>query len=211
MFFNYDSFEIVTIALVISGIMIYSFYSSSFSFTAQNNNESLVLTNSSLNSISNLDSNIQSDNIPFLVNVQAKVDTAHIQVDVKVKVEKKIDNLNSNQSIDHHDSESSLANVKIGINSILKNLVGPDDSGTNITEVISEANLQKTVEPQITASNSINKINDTSNQIDLAELMSDPTVFCYFDIVDNNIYFYTDSHCYSVIRDVIIEVLSSVN
>lgn len=130
MFFNYDSLEIVTIAFVVSGIIIYSFYSSNFA--AQNNNESLVNTNSSLNSISKLDSNIQLDNIPYLVNVEAKVQTAHIKLDVKVRVENKIGNNYSNQSLDLQNLENSLTNNKIGINSKIKNLVELNDETFDI-------------------------------------------------------------------------------
>ena len=63
MFLNYDLFEIVAIGFVVSGIFIYH-----FSTTATLNNESLVNTNSSLDSINELPSNLQY--------VEASVQTA---------------------------------------------------------------------------------------------------------------------------------------
>jgi|SRR6267378_113923 len=85
MFFNYDSFEIVTIAFIVSGLLIckYSFYNSSS--IAPVNNESLVNTNTSLNSISKLNSNIQLDNLPNQGYEEASVQTVDIQVDACIQ------------------------------------------------------------------------------------------------------------------------------
>jgi hypothetical protein len=85
MFFNYDLFEIVAIAFVVSGIFTYTFYNSSGTV----NNESLVNTNSmspaSLDSISKLDSNIQLDNLPNLDYVEVGVQTTNIQVEASIQ------------------------------------------------------------------------------------------------------------------------------
>lgn len=70
MFFNYDLFEIVAIAFVVSGILTFSFYNSSGTI----NNESLINTNSTV-SLSNLDSNVQLDNLPSQGYVNAAVQT----------------------------------------------------------------------------------------------------------------------------------------
>ena len=61
--------------------------------------------------------------------------------------------LDSIQEVSLHDSESYLTNIRFGTESTLKNLVGPDDSASNISEVISESNLQKVEKPQTTANN----------------------------------------------------------
>jgi hypothetical protein len=87
MFFNYDSFEIVAIAFVVSGIFIYnySFYNSSAAGPSspaagggvQLKNESLVNTNSNLDSLSDLpvlDSHLNLQYVEASVQVQA-VDT----------------------------------------------------------------------------------------------------------------------------------------
>jgi hypothetical protein len=81
MFFNYVSFEIDAIAFVISGIFIHYFYNSKSALP----NDSLVNTNSSINSISKLDSNIQLDNLPNHSYVDASVQTVNIQVEAGVQ------------------------------------------------------------------------------------------------------------------------------
>jgi hypothetical protein len=80
MFFNYDSFEIVAIAFIVTGILIQSLYISS----PTPNNESLVNTNSSLDTIG-----LQATNLPesHLQLIDASVQTdANIQVEASVQV-----------------------------------------------------------------------------------------------------------------------------
>jgi hypothetical protein len=105
------------------------------------------------------------------------------------KVTKRRNNLNSVQSVDHHDSESPLTILRFETDSPLQILIGPDDSVSNISEVISESSLDKLVHPNDSASNNLNRIYDTSNPTDLADLMNDPTIFNYLDISEN-IYFF---------------------
>jgi len=58
------------------------------------------------------------------------------------KVDKWRNNIDSNQSVDLHDSESSLTTLKFGTDSDLQNLLvcsaHPNDSASNVSEVISE-------------------------------------------------------------------------
>jgi hypothetical protein len=58
------------------------------------------------------------------------------------KVTKWRNNLDSTQSVDLNDSESSLTTLKFGSDTELQNLVDPNDSVSNISEVISESSLQ---------------------------------------------------------------------
>jgi hypothetical protein len=58
------------------------------------------------------------------------------------KVEKWKNKIGSNQSVDLNDSESSLTTLKFGSDTELQNLVDPNDSVSNISEVISESSLQ---------------------------------------------------------------------
>lgn len=78
MFFNYDLFEIVAVAFVVSGLLTFSIYNSS-----PINNDSLVNNNLSLNSISNLNSNIQLDNLPNQSYVEAGVQASNIDAGVQ--------------------------------------------------------------------------------------------------------------------------------
>ena len=59
------------------------------------------------------------------------------------KVAKWRNNLDSIQSVNHQDSESPLTNIGFGSpnNSTLDNLVDPNDSASNISEVVSESAL----------------------------------------------------------------------
>lgn len=75
MLFNYDLFEIVAVGFVISGILIFTMYKSSPII----NNESLVNTNSSLNTISN----VQLENLPNHNYVEAGVQASNIDVSVQ--------------------------------------------------------------------------------------------------------------------------------
>lgn len=58
------------------------------------------------------------------------------------KVEKWRTKLDSNQTIDLHDSENNLTTIKLETDSTLQQLVGPNDSASQISEVVSESNLQ---------------------------------------------------------------------
>lgn len=173
MFFNYDSFEVVAIAFVVSGILIYSLYYSSAAGT-HINNESLINTSSLSESIPDSISVIGPNNLQY---IEANIQTADTNVETKIKA-----------TITYVNTEMQTSD-----------------------RLWYESKLQNTVEPQTTASNEINRIYDTSNPTDLADLINDPTVYNYYDIVDNNYYFYTDSHVYSVIRSLIIEILGSIN
>lgn len=90
------------------------------------------------------------------------------------KVTKWRNNLDSIQSVNLHDSESPLDSTSALTNSSLQQLVNPDDSASQITEIVSESNLQ-------TGSNIVYDITDKTvyNQI-----MENPAVYEYFDIVD---------------------------
>lgn len=83
MFFNYDSFELFAVAFVVSGIFICSFYNSSTAGPI--NNESLINTNSSLDSLSKLDSNIH--NLPTHSYVDASVQTVNTNVEAGVQAD----------------------------------------------------------------------------------------------------------------------------
>jgi hypothetical protein len=65
MFFNYDSFEIVAIAFIVSGIFIKSFYNSS----ATPNNESLINTLSMPSGPSDLSNNLANTSASQLIDV----------------------------------------------------------------------------------------------------------------------------------------------
>jgi hypothetical protein len=276
MFFNYDLFEIVAVAFVVSGLLTFSIYNSS-----PINNESLVNTNSSLNSISNLTSNIQLDNLPNQSYVEAGVQASNLDVgvqsathvntgvqtsarmwlesirnwiteilgtptnpqyvDVGVQTNapslwgsvkqwflevcsirsselssmgyKKVDNwrnnLDSIQSVDHHDSESPITNMAFGSpnNSTLDKLVDPDESASQVTEVVSEANLQNV--------ETANRFYDMNNPADVLDLMNDPTVVFSVNPAtlpgDDIITFYTADSANEILRSTLETLLTSVN
>jgi hypothetical protein len=218
MFFNYDSYGIVAIAFIVTGILIQSLYKSNAL-----PNDSLVNTNSSLDSISKLDSNIQLDQLPNHSFVDASIQTANIQVEASIqtantyvntgmqtssrmwlesirnwiteilgsgtsnpnpqatgqyvdigvqtnatsmwdtvkqwfldvcsvrgselssmghnKVAKWRNKLDDIQEVSLQDSESPLTTFRFGTDSPLQNLVDPNDSASNISEVVSESSL----------------------------------------------------------------------
>jgi hypothetical protein len=115
------------------------------------------------------------------------------------KVTKWRNNLDSIQSVDHHDSESPLTILRFETDSPLQQLVGPNDSASNISEVVSESNLQK-VE---STSNVNSRIYDMNDPEVLADLMNDPTVFPYLDTADKNYYFHVLDNIYVVYLSVI--------
>ena len=284
MFFNYDSFEIVAIAFVVSGVLTYFFYNSSASI----NNESLINTNSSLNSISRIDSNIQLDNLPNHSYVEASIQTENIQVEAGVqaantyvntgmqtsarmwlesvrnwineiltggspatsshsgpgyvdvgvqtnatslwatvkqwflevcsvrsselssmgqnKVEKWRNNLNSDQSVDLHNSDSPLTTLKFGSDSELQNLVDPNDSASQISEVVfnSATNINSSI-----------RVYDMNNRADVLDLMNDPTVVFSVNPAtlpgDDLINFYTADSANEILRSTLETLLNSVN
>lgn len=249
MFFNYDSFEIGVVVFVVAGILTYSISKSSPII----NNDSLVNTKSSLDTISNLNSNIQLDNLPNQSYIEAGVQASNIDagvqaathvntgvqtsarmwlesirnwineilgtpsnpsivegyVDVGIqtdgtsmwatvknfffeicsvrsseissigvgKVDKWRNKLDSNQSVDLHDSNSPLTTLKFESDSELQNLVDPNDSASNVSKVVSET---------------VNRVYDITDQAVLTNLMEDPTVYSYFDITEQIHYVISD-------------------
>ena len=266
MFFNNDFlFVAVASSFIVGGVILtYSFYNNIF--PTVNKGESLINTNSSLNSISKLDSNIQLDNLPNHSYVEASIQTVNIQVETSIqaantyvntgmqtsarmwlesvrnwineilsggspatsshsgpgyvdvgvqtnapsvwatvkqwflevcsvrsselsslgqnKVNKWINKLDSVQEVSLHDSESSLTNLKFGTDSELQQLVIPDESASQISEVISESNLQN--------GETVNRVYDITDQAVLTNLMDDSTVYSYFDITEQIHYVISD-------------------
>jgi hypothetical protein len=91
------------------------------------------------------------------------------------KVEKWRTHLDSVQSVSLHKSESPLTNIGFGSPNNIQNLVGPDDSASNISEVVSESALQNILEP--TASN-IAAVTDIVNVVatNYVDTITDPTI-----------------------------------
>jgi hypothetical protein len=124
------------------------------------------------------------------------------------KVEKWRNNIDSNQSVDLHDSESPL--IMNGFTETpstletLGNLVVPDKSASQISEVISESNLQEV------------RIYDMNNADDVLSLMNDPTVVCFNSAVEGNLddellTFVTVDSAYDILRSTLETLLTSVN
>lgn len=78
MLFNYDLFELGTIAFIISGIVLYSYSKSA----ATTNNESLVNTKSSLDTIELQATNLPESNLQY---VDANIQTANINIEASVQ------------------------------------------------------------------------------------------------------------------------------
>lgn len=78
MLFNYDLFELGTIAFIISGIVLYSYSKSA----ATTNNESLVNTKSSLDTIELQSTNLPESNLQY---VDANIQTANINIEASVQ------------------------------------------------------------------------------------------------------------------------------
>nr|AQU12777.1 hypothetical protein [Thelephora ganbajun] len=91
------------------------------------------------------------------------------------KVEKWRNNLDSVQSVSLNDSESPLTKLVFGSDSDFQSLVGPEDSASQITEIVSEpvSNLQ--VPSEVAEFNPIYGY-DIIDQNLLFELVKDPTV-----------------------------------
>jgi hypothetical protein len=125
------------------------------------------------------------------------------------KVDKWRNNLDSIQSTDLHNSESPLTRITFEdpSDSTLDKLLNPNDSASQVSEVISESGLQ-IVEPTPKLET---RIYDTSNPTDLADLMNDPTVFNYLDTADNIYYFYVGDSVSVAEASWVEAVLTSVN
>lgn len=120
MFFNYDSFELFAAAVIVLEMLItYSFYNSSGPI----NNESLVNTNSSLDSISKLHSNIQ--NLPNHSYVDVGVQTeTNIQIEAGIQAQNTYTNTGMQTS-----ARMWLESIKNWIDEILGN--SPSATTTN--------------------------------------------------------------------------------
>ena len=288
MFFNNDLLIVAVASTFIVGgvILTYSFYNDIF--PTVNKGESLINTNSSLNSISRIDSNIQLDNLSNHSYVEASIQTENIQVEASVqaantyvntgmqtsarmwlesvrnwineiltggspatsshsgpgyvdvgvqtnatswwatvkqwflevcsvrsselssmgqnKVEKWRNNLNSDQSVDLHNSDSPLTTLKFGSDSELQNLVDPNDSASQISEVVSNS---------ATNINSSIRVYDWNNRADVLDLMNDPTVVFSINHAtlpgDDLIIFYTADSANEILRSTLETLLNSVN
>jgi len=282
MFFNFDSFEIISIAFVVSGIFIYSYNSATL------NNESLVNTSKALNSdLSRLDlsNNLINNSTSQLMDIGVQTDTdilvetgiqtantyvntgmqtsarmwlesirnwineilgsstpnpGYVDAGVQTmgpvtsmwstvkqwflevcsirsselsslghkKVNKWRNKLASNQSVDLQDSESSLTNLRFETESNLQQLVNPDDSASNISEIVSLSNLQDVV-------SEANRVYDMSNRQDVLDLFNDPTVLFgingAYDPADDLITFITPDSSYEIVRSTLDALLNSVN
>jgi len=271
MFFNYDSFEIVAIAFIVTGLLIQSLYISS----PTPKNESLINTlpksdlSNNLNTTSQLiDASVQTD---ANIQVEASVQTANTYVntgmqtsarmwlesirnwiteilgttpnpqagaqyvDVGVqtnatsvwgivkqwfleiysirsselssmgqnKVAKWRNNLDSNQSVDLHNSESPLESNSVNSDSTLQKLVDPNDSASQISEVVSNSTTNSSV-----------RVYDMNNSADVLDLMNDPTVvFSNYPMDDGDslITFYTADSANEILRSTLEALLTSVN
>lgn len=118
--------------------------------------------------------------------------------------------LDSIQSIDIHDSEGPLTNIAFSSpnNSSLDKLIDPNDSASQISEVVSESILQN-------ISNTAERVYDMSNRQDVLDLMNDPTVAFgingAYDPADDIITFITPDTTYEILRSTLETLLNSVN
>lgn len=123
------------------------------------------------------------------------------------KVDKWRNKLDSIQSVDIHNSDSSLTTLKFGSDSSLQNLVDPNDSASNVSEVVSESSLQNL--------ESSTRVYDMNNTKDVLELMNNPTVVfginSAYDPADDIITFYTSDASYEIFRSTLEALLTSVN
>jgi hypothetical protein len=120
------------------------------------------------------------------------------------KVAKWRNKLDSDQSVDLHNSDSSLTTLKFGSDSELQNLVDPNDSASQISEVISESSLHV---PSI-------RVYDMNNSADVLDLMNDPTVvFSNVPVADGDdlLTFYTADSANEILRSTLETLLNSVN
>jgi hypothetical protein len=101
------------------------------------------------------------------------------------RVDKWRNNLDSIQSVDLHDSESPLTILKFGNDSPLQKLVDPNDSVSNVSEVVSVAS------PKATGDGG--KVYDVTDLEILNQLMEDPSTYSFYDITDNTHYLIGDT------------------
>jgi hypothetical protein len=121
------------------------------------------------------------------------------------KVAKWRNKLDSDQSVDLHNSDSSLTTLKFGSDSELQNLVDPNDSASQISEVVSNS------APNI---NSSIRVYDMNNSADVLDLMNDPTVvFSNVPVADGDdlLTFYTADSANEILRSTLETLLNSVN
>jgi hypothetical protein len=104
------------------------------------------------------------------------------------KIDKWRNNLDDIQSVDLHDSESPLTIIRFGTDSPLQQLIEPNDSASNISEVISNVEVS-------------NRVYDITDPEVLKDLLDDSTVYSYYDHTD---------HINYVISDVLLSVYPSI-
>ena len=92
--------------------------------------------------------------------------------------------LDSTQSVNHHDSESSLTNIAFGSsdNSTLNRLLNPNDSASQVNEVVSESPLQN-----------VERVYNVNDPEVFKNLLDEPSVYSYFDIADSVYYIMSDT------------------
>ena len=98
------------------------------------------------------------------------LETGSVNTPSNVRIDTWRSRLDSNQSIDLHDSESPLTNLRFGTDSPLQNLITPDDSASQMVEPVLQ-NVEpvlQNVEPA--------RVYDMNNPKDVLDLMIDPTV-----------------------------------
>nr|AQU12788.1 hypothetical protein [Thelephora ganbajun] len=194
MLFNNDAGMIVT-AVIVFGMFTYSFYNNIF--TTVHKSDSLV------NTLPKLDSNVQLDILPSHGYVDAAVQTESKSLWQNFKdwlrdvfsvntsevgtfghdaVDNWRNNLDSIQSVSLLDSETPITSP-VGLASDVEKALAPIDSASNISEVVSESNLQNLVG----ASNSVydiniynqeflfKSLNDISNYIDYSYVIDGVT------------------------------------
>ena len=121
------------------------------------------------------------------------------------KVSKWRNKLDSTQSVDLHNSDSSLTTLKFGSDSELQKLVDPNESASQISEVLSNS---------VTNINSSIRVYDMNNTADVLDLMNDLTVVFTNDPVaggDDLITFYTADSANEILRSSLEALLTSVN
>jgi hypothetical protein len=131
------------------------------------------------------------------------------------RVEKWRNNIDSIQSINLHDSESPLTTIKFGNDTELEILLDPNDSASNVNEVISEGSQATNLQTVETANNVVNRVYDMSNRQDLLDLMNEPTIVFSInsahDPADDIITFITPETSYDILRSTLDTMLNSVN
>ena len=124
------------------------------------------------------------------------------------KVAKWRNKLDPDQSVDLNNSESTLTKITFHNpnDSTLDRLVDPDDSASQVSEVVSEANLQNV--------ETANRVYDMSNPADVLDLMNDPTVVFSVNPAalpgDDLITFYTADSANEILRSTLEALLTSV-